>query len=205
MDNRIRLSVFVLLILFSSGPLFAKPHHSLQTLLQRFSSFKADFSQQTGTGRQAQHAQGKLVISKPNQFWWYVSTPNKQYYISNGTTLWNYQVDLQQITQSRLSDKIAATPLALLSGDNPHLDQLFTIKTTNTTTTQTYTLTPKAKESLTKSITLQFKQNTLIRMRLVNTLSQITDIQFSHVILNQPIDKTLFNFKPPTGVDVIRQ
>ena len=182
--------------------LYANGTQNLKTLLQSFKSFSANFSQETGPGTQKQSAHGKLVILKPNQFWWHATSPNEQYYISDGKILWNYQVDLQQVIKSRLSIKIATTPLALLSGKVTDINQLFSVSQPKP---GYFSLTPKSQSSLLKTISLSFVDNKLSAMKLVNHLDQVTDIRFSQVKINTKIDQSLFQFSPPKGVDVISQ
>lgn len=200
--TRLKIYLTLLLGIFLGPYLYANDASTLQTLLQGFKSFQANFSQRTLANTPSQAATGKLVILKPSRFWWFTEHPNKQYYISDGTTLWTYQVDLLQVTKSKLSDRIDNTPLALLSGKVTHIDQIFHIKQASA---GHFILTPQSTDSLMKSITLIFKHGLLAQMILINHLDQATSIVFADVKLNQPVDTTLFDFTPPNGVDVMAQ
>jgi Outer membrane lipoprotein-sorting protein len=43
----------------------------------------------------------------------------------------------------------------------------------------------------------------LVRLELIDKLDQITEISFSDLEVNQPMDSEIFNFIPPEGVDLI--
>jgi outer membrane lipoprotein carrier protein len=42
-------------------------------------------------------------------------------------------------------------------------------------------------------------------MLLADKLNQLTTLNFSHAVRNQPLAAELFSFTPPPGVDVIGQ
>ncbi|HEY5719461.1 MAG TPA: outer-membrane lipoprotein carrier protein LolA, partial [Gammaproteobacteria bacterium] len=52
-------------------------------------------------------------------------------------------------------------------------------------------------------VSLAFAAGTLRLMRMVDNLGNITDIEFSELEINIPVDSNLFSFTPPAGVDVL--
>ena len=83
----------------------------LKTLESRF--------EQTLSGKHGEvleRASGTLYIQKPDRFRWVYETGVRQLIVSDGTRLWLYDQELDQVTVRALGQALAATPAALLSG-----------------------------------------------------------------------------------------
>lgn len=63
-------------------------------------------------------------------------------------------------------------------------------------------LSPKNEDSGFKYILIGMNGNQLGGMELSDNFGQLTRIYFSNIQLNQKLDDSLFNFKPPKGADV---
>lgn len=180
----------------------------LQRLLNSFSTFQANFSQQTlqTNGRVIQQGTGLVKIKRPGKFYWITKQPTEQHLISDGKKLWIYDVDLAQATSQALASRTSIDPAALLSGGVSKLTTQFNIREQHATATQTFTLTPLHPDSAGfASMTLSFRQKQLVAMTVLNNLSQQSEFSFTNIILNQPLAESWFNFKPPKGVDVVEQ
>src|SRR3569832_266471 len=64
-------------------------------------------------------------------------------------------------------------------------------------------LTPKQKDSSFEKVRLGFDQRALRTMELKDNFGQTTRLQFSHLERNPKLVPSLFDFKPPPGVDVV--
>ena len=68
-----------------------------------------------------------------------------------------------------------------------------------------FTLKPKSKDTLFDSLNLSFGNGVINNMRLIDSVGQRTDILFSGVKANQPVDASKFKFVIPKGADVIQE
>ena len=174
----------------------------LQHDLDSFHSMQASFAQIATTPQGQQlRSQGQMWLAKPNQFRWQVKQPNAQLYVTNGKTLWTYEADLLQATEQPLQLHVSQMPILLLSGQISQLNKLFTVAQLKP---GHYRLVPKQPDGMIQSIGLAFDHGVPQQLIIRNSTGQITAIQFSNVVLNQPLSADLFHFTPPKGVDVLR-
>ncbi|OGO91888.1 MAG: outer membrane lipoprotein carrier protein LolA [Coxiella sp. RIFCSPHIGHO2_12_FULL_42_15] len=179
----------------------------LSALLNSFSTYQAKFQQHTFSeqGRDIQHSQGSVQIKRPGKFRWKSLVPTQQILLTDGNTLWIYDVDLQQASQQKLSSRVSINPAMLLSGSVKDLSAVFSVSMMGTQKGETFFLTPKKSDLGFKQIVMIFEDHRLVRMRVVNNLSQTSEFDFTNIMLNQPLSDQLFNFIPPKGVDVVAQ
>ena len=75
-------------------------------------------------GREIDRATGTLLVPRPGRFRWEIhpqsvnggSTGAGQLMVGDGTNLWFYDRDLQQVTVKPVDAALSATPIMLLSG-----------------------------------------------------------------------------------------
>ena len=145
---------------------------------------------------------GQMWVSKPSYFKWQTLKPSKQLLLSDGNKLWNYDVELEQVTISPVPKEVSQAPyLLLLSGKEEVLQKLFNIRKINN---NTYQLTPKDKEqSLIEYIDFSFnKDKTPGQMVIQTGTGQSTSIHFSNISC-APVNKNIYQFTPPKGVDIL--
>ena len=65
-------------------------------------------------GRVSRQSTGTFAIARPGKFRFVYEKPYKQTIVSDGTTVWLYDEDLNQVTIKKLGDTINEQPLALL-------------------------------------------------------------------------------------------
>lgn len=183
----------------------------LHQLLTSYTTYQASYLQRTynAQGKVMADNHGKTYIQRPGRFRWESSKPTSQILIANGQLLWVYDVDLQQATQRKLNQQ--NDTLAQLMTGNPSkiLSQYRVSLTSNkpkASSTLSFTLVPRNKDAgLFKKLQLYFKANSLQRLQMLNHLDEYTTIAFSAVKLNVHLPARLFIFKPPKGVDVLKQ
>lgn len=177
----------------------------LKTFLEGLETFSADFEQTLFNefNETLETASGSVYLQRPGKFHWVYTAPYSQYLISDGTDLWIYDQDLEQVTVSTVTGTIEKSPAAVLAGDTDlggdyiindlgHLDGADWME-----------LASADPESQYNSIRLGFDGQRLVGMILFDNLGQTTRIVFSHDVRNGAIDPSLFQFTPPAGVDVI--
>ena len=178
-------------------------------LLQQYTTYSANFTEATSDAKNLaiMPSSGHVMIKKPGLFFWETLTPNHQQVMSNGKSMWIYDVDLAQATQRPAVIPGQIEPAKILAGDGSELSQYFTIErmTTHVANNQSvFTLTAKQDNAVFSKITMSFQQGRLVKIVALNNLDQTSTFTFSNIQLNQPIDSSIFTFKPPKGVDVLQ-
>jgi len=179
---------------------------ALAQRLKSLNTFQADFTQTSQqTGKAPTVVTGSLSLSKPGLFRWAVHQPYQQLIVSDGKEVRVHDPDLMQMTIRPLGKDMAQTPALLLSGDAKLLQQQFRVSEKKRLLQTEYQLTPRAKDALFASVSLQFKGETPTVMRLKDSLGQQTLIEFRNPRLNTTLAPSLFRFEPPKGTDIIRE
>jgi outer membrane lipoprotein carrier protein len=170
----------------------------LQGLQAQFHQVLTDRS-----GRAIDEASGVLAIRRPNRFRWDYREPYSQVIVADGSRIWLYDTDLEQVTVRKLDDTLSATPAMLLSGEG-NLDENFTVTGfENDSSIEWVEMEPKRSDTDFKSVRLGFEGTTLKHMQLADKLGQTTRLTFTNVERNPVLDPSRFTFTVPPGVDVI--
>jgi len=182
---------------------------SLYQLLSPIKGLSAQFSQQifNSDGDLFQISSGELTATEPNKIRWIVKQPMAQQIISDGTHLWIYDPDLEQVIIQPFVEDIAASPIALFAGNLEELDKAYSIVylPTETPELKSYLLTPKSTGALYTTLRIDFVAQTPKALELVDSLGQTTDINLHNVLINPQLSDDLFTFEIPSGVDVVNK
>jgi outer membrane lipoprotein carrier protein len=181
------------------------PAATLQKYLDGLDSFEARFHQQVvdSRGRTTEESDGRLYLQKPGRFRWDYANPTAQQIVSDGTNLWHYDEDLEQVMVKSLDESLATTPALLLAGKQD-VTEGYEVTDQGTRDGLQWTgLTPRRDDTDFRALALGFDRGTLKAMELQDKLGQRTRIDFTSVRRNPRLDSSLFVFTPPPGVDVI--
>jgi len=203
--RKIFLSV-VFLLFCSSALAQTDSATELAQLLGQYKTYKANFRQLTYYSRsqQPQKSSGRLYMERPGKFRWEINKPSQQIIIANQSTLWVYDVELEQVTKQKIDLKSSNNPAVLLSGDVNQLIQQYEVSKVQEKGTMWYQLKPRSAQPTFVLIRMRFANNQLVAIWVKNNLDQISIFQFSHIQLNKTLSASLFHFKPPPGVDVLQ-
>ncbi|MFY9180533.1 MAG: outer membrane lipoprotein chaperone LolA [Venatoribacter sp.] len=173
--------------------------------LDQLQNLQTEFTQTTrdARGNSLQKLEGQMIVAKPGKMRWQTKPPYEQLVISDGQSVWIYDVDLEQVTIRPMEQRIAETPALLLSGDTKEISKNFTLEESKNGSIIRFSLFPKDKSQLFEKIEFQYAENSLESMRILDAAGQATDIFFNDVSENQKLDDQLFKFTVPEGVDVI--
>lgn len=185
----------------------ASQNRTLNDFFSRTQSLQADFDQMVmnSRGKVLEQSHGNLVISRPDKFILDYQTPVEQKYISNGKTIWIYDVELEQVNIKPLDEQVGDSPALLLSSnDNIYkyyqVDNVSMRKPDGLNWIQLKAL----NEDMTfERVLLAFKNHILMRMRMYDSFGQITELKFSNISVNKPFAARQFDFEPPADVDII--
>jgi outer membrane lipoprotein carrier protein len=187
---------------------------SLENFVKSARSGRADFTQVvTGPARDGQAARSKtssgtFEFSRPNRFRFNYRKPFEQTIVADGQTLWLYDADLRQVTTRKQAQALGSTPAALIASapDLATLRKDFTLEAAGEKDgIQWVQATPKAKEGQLHSMKAGFRGNDLAALEILDSFGQRSVLTFTKMELNAPVSPEQFEFKPPQGVDVLKQ
>lgn len=165
----------------------------------------ASFEQQAfdRAGKAVDRSSGTFAFARPGKFRWAYEKPHKELLVADGTRLWIYDPDLQQVTVKRVDQAISSTPAALLAGKDD-ITQLFTLRDAGTRDGLAWVeALPKAKDTGFDRVRLGMRGRTLAAMELYDQLGGHTLLHFTDLKANVPLPPDTFRFTPPKGADVI--
>lgn len=177
----------------------------VERFLGSLEGFRADFRQVLNdrAGQVIEESSGTLAIRRPNRFRWEYTEPHPQVIVADGSRIWLYDSDLEQVTVRKLDDTLSATPAMLLSGEGKLADNFSVTQATTEGELQWVRMEPKRNDTDFKSVRLGFAGESLKFMQLADKLGQTTVLELTRFERNPPLDPSLFIFKVPPGADVI--
>lgn len=197
--------LFVLFALALAGAAHAGGVDRLKAFIAGAKTAEADFTQTVAdkNGHITQQASGKMAFARPGKFRWDYTAPYQQVIVGDGTKLWLFDTDLDQVTVKPLGDVISGTPAALLAGDNA-IEKYFSLKDAGEHDgLEWLDATPKNRDTTFERIRMGFKGDMLVQMELMDQFGQHTTLKLSHIVRNPSIAPSRFKFTPPKGADVI--
>ena len=209
MMNKVMQVWLILVAILSPLPVLAADSgtEKLNTFVQTVVTFKANFKQ-TVTDQQGnliEQAQGQFVLERPGKFRWDYQQPYPQHIIADGTRIWFYDVDLEQVTVKSQREALEDTPATLLSGEALPQDKYVLTDIPSKDGLLWVELVPKDVESNFQIVTLAFdlKGGNLRQMIMKDSFDQHTRLVFSLTKENVELAKDEFVFIPPKGVDIV--
>ncbi|MEW6133613.1 MAG: outer membrane lipoprotein chaperone LolA [Pseudomonadota bacterium] len=193
------------LLLCYTAPAAAGGVDALKAFINDTRTARADFSQTVldQNGRVRQKSEGTLAFSRPGRFRWVYRKPYEQLIVGDGTRLWIYDADLEQVTVRQMGDALGSSPAALLAGSN-EIEKFFILRDAGSSEgLEWLEARPKDKESTFESVRMGFAGNTLAAMELKDAFGQTTLLKFSGMVKNPALNADDFKFTPPRGADVI--
>ena len=180
---------------------------ALRTFLQQTTTGKARFAQIVVDKnlKQLQQATGTMQFARPGKFRWEYEKPYEQLIVGDGSRLWVYDKDLNQVSVRKLDTALGDSPAALLAGSNEIEKTYILTNLGNQEGLDWLEAVPKSKENAFERIRLGFSQSGLEAMELRDQFGQVTVIKFASVERNPKLSPDLFKFVPPKGADVISE
>ena len=178
---------------------------SLKAFLNQTTSAKARFAQMVldKNLKMLQQATGTMQFSRPGKFRWEYNKPYEQIIVGDGTRLWIYDKDLNQVTVRKLDQALGSSPAALLAGSN-EIEKNYTLTNIgNQEGLDWLEAAPKTRDTAFERIRLGFGKAALEAMELRDQFGQVTVIKFADLERNPKLSPETFRFTPPTGADVI--
>lgn len=201
--------MFRLLIALSAlaAPLaLAAPPEALLAFTRDLQTLEGRFEQQAfdANGRVRERSEGAVAMAAPRQFRWDYVLPYPQAIIADGTRLWVYDPELEQVSVRLQAQEEQSNPLAALI-DPAILEAQFEVERLPDADGLVWLkLVPrKLDDAPISEARIGLAQGELRRMQLVDSLQQRSEFSFSGWQRNGPLPAERFRFVPPPGVDVV--
>lgn len=155
------------------------------------------------SGRVPQVSTGTFAFARPGRFRWSYEKPFEQLVVGDGSKVWVYDKDLNQVIVRQLDAALGGTPAALLAGDNA-LERSFALVDGGTADGLAWVeATPKSADSTFTKVRIGFRDQLPRAMELADAFGQTTRLHFDAFERNVALPSDLFRFAPPAGADVV--
>ena len=197
----------------------AEALNSLSLFLKQTQSGRAQFTQLVTSPAKADQAprrktsSGTFEFHRPQQFRFAYQKPFVQTMVSDGQSLWLYDADLNQVTVRKQSQALGQTPAAFIAstGDLKVLQAEFNLSAeSDAEGLQWVKAIPKQAEGAVQTIRVGLKVQgqaipLLSVLEIVDGLGQTSRLSFQNFEVNVKLTSETFQFKAPSGAQVIRQ
>jgi len=197
----------MVLLLACSASVFAETAAELlQNKLNAMHSMTAQFSQVVKAKKhQVSSSSGTMALERPGRFRWQTREPMEQLVVADGQKMWVYDVDLEQVTVKKQDKGLGGTAALFLSGYDDSVTKDFNVSQSKSGGTLTFDLKSKSSKDSFQQMKLVFTLDKLTALELHDQLGQVTYVKLTNIKSNPQLPAKLFQFKPPKGVDVVKQ
>lgn len=215
------LSAFaLLLLLMPCGYSKESALENLQAALHQIDNLQADFIQinHQGDAQADEELRGEVWLAKPDYFFWDYRLPMRQQIISDGKTVYYYDMDLQQITQRDYQELQQNGAINILNSKEDIADRFFVRSVTQlpadirkiwnlykgSDAIQYYQLETKNQEDTFEKVYIGMDASRHFRFFCIDAGAQVYSLFIiENAKWNQNMDMKRFHFTIPQGVDVI--
>jgi outer membrane lipoprotein carrier protein len=184
----------------------------LQQTYEKTSSFQADFSQSTSLqqSRRQRQGEGTMVIAKPGLMRWDYRKPDRQVFICDGTTMSMYfaktaqmmVVSAREYLQSDVTYAFFVGTGDILRDFEPRFPKA-DYKGGESPTLQLF---PRLEHGQVEHLDVWLDERSLVkRLKIIDHFGSVTELNFTSLRLNQPVDREVFKFTPPAGTEIVKQ
>ncbi len=211
MKRAIQIKLVILGLLTASMSFASEAN--LRQFFKQVDTLQANFEQRVTdeTGFSLENSSGTFSLSRPGKFRWdYRSDdadfPLGQQIIADGTYIFFYSPDLEQVTRRSLQDALSQVPSLVLVQSGSGLDEHFVLSDIGLTDGLSWvSLSPKDENASYQQLLMGFNKGVLEIIELVDGLGNTTRLSLSQVKTNIKLPGKRFNFDIPTGVDFLSE
>lgn len=178
----------------------------------RITDLKADFTQVSNNKSLGQDikAEGTVLLKKGGKMRWDYKSPSPQQIVSDGSSLWVYTPELNQVNKGDAPKALAGPAGSFLAGLG-RVREEFTVRFLNPAAKvdgagrHVLDLTPKNPTPfLTRLVLAVDPKDFIVRQAvLYDQLDNAVTMNFTRVVTNTGLADTLFAFTPPKGAAVV--
>jgi outer membrane lipoprotein carrier protein len=184
----------------------------LESTYGKMTDLKAEFTQVARNKSLGQDvkAEGTVYLKKGGKMRWEYKSPSPQQIVSDGTYLWVYTPELNQVNKGDAPKALAGPAGSFLQGLGKVREE-FTVRFLNPANKTdgsgrpVLDLTPKKPTPLLARLvlTLDPKDHVVRQAVLYDQLQNTVTMSFNRVAINSGLSDTLFAFTPPKGTAVV--
>jgi len=152
------------------------------------------------------HATGTVAFKRPGKMRWNLRNGTTQVIVADGTTLWFYQPDEQQVLKAPFRAAFrSSTPISFLTGVGRLADDFDVAFDGEADGRMVLALRPRKGEAELGRLrlTVDAKTYDILGAEIADPVGNITRLRFSDLRRNTGLDDAQFQFDVPAGVDVI--
>jgi outer membrane lipoprotein carrier protein len=197
--------VVLLAALLAPALALASGVERFQVYLRTTQTARADFEQKVFDSERklVQESKGSFAFLRPGRFRWVYAQPYPQLIVGDGTRVWIYDEDLNQVTVRAMAKALGSTPAALLAGA-ADVERAFELADAGSRDgLEWLEAKPREREAGFERIRLGMGTLGVQAMELTDHFGQTTVLRFSNVVRNPQLDPASFRFVPPKGADVL--
>ena len=197
----------ILILTLIASPVFGADDEAEQRLkaaLKNMDNLSADFKQTLRDEDKniVQQSRGTLKLQRPGKFAWIYTDPFEQQIVADGSELWIYDVELDQVTVKPMDQGISNAPIMILMKQADVGEQFNIIEVGQRKFLYWIELEPQARDLEYTRIFIGLEDGSLRAMELQDQFGQSTQIVFENLRLGVVHNPATFKFVPPPGVDV---
>jgi outer membrane lipoprotein carrier protein len=194
------------LVAYARGDALATALDGLQRHYRETRSFNAKFVEEiAAVGAPKRTRTGTVYFLKPGRMRWEFNDPSRELIVSDGTQLYNYDPELNQVVEAPLAQALRSPGATefLLGAGNVAKDFNASLLDGAGNGLTNLKLVPKS-EGNTVELGLDPKNFDVETIRVIDQLGNVTSLKFTDIVNNSPVSDTIFKFAIPPGADIVR-
>ncbi|HBW84846.1 MAG TPA: outer membrane lipoprotein carrier protein LolA [Gammaproteobacteria bacterium] len=207
LSNRLTFTVLLALCSISLALSQELPQTQLSNLLRNVNTMSAKVQQLIveSDGAVLEESSIQMHLLRPGGFYWETLEPFPELVVTDGTLLWNYQPDLEQVVIEDWDSSRSELAAELLGGRTDRLAAEYEVikEDSNSENMTIFKLLPLDGNSLYQRINISFEKELLFSIHLDNKNGQKTLWQFKKPQVNHQLTPGLFRFQIPQGIDIV--
>lgn len=183
----------------------------LQKSYDKAVSLSADFMQITYNSASVQGttAYGKVWFKRPCLMRWEYSKPEEQLIVTSGSNVYVYEKEAAQVTVMSRENLLSTEISKAFFLGNGDISKSFKVALNDRKSVKKFwrlVLVPREHNPQIQKIDLTVDKNSglINEMWIENLLGGKTRLVFTDIVINPEIEKQMFNFSIPKGVEVFR-
>ena len=192
-------------LLLIANPAFADDAaQRLQAALSNMDNLTTEFKQtQLDEDKNiVQQSRGTLALQRPGKFAWIYTDPYEQRIIADGSELWVYDVDLDQVTVKPMDQGLSSAPIMILMKQADVSEQFDIVEVGQRKYLYWVQLSPRDSDLEYTQVFIGIDGEEVRAMELQDQFGQSTQIVFENQRSGVVHNPATFKFVPPAGVDV---
>ncbi|MDH4227124.1 MAG: outer membrane lipoprotein carrier protein LolA [Deltaproteobacteria bacterium] len=179
----------------------------VQSKYSGISTVQASFKQDTYYKelKQRDSSTGSVSLKKPGKMKFVYKDPIQDEILSDGKKFIYYQPDIAQAVESPLTEGPPAVAIGFLMGEGDFEKDFNASDLKKTESGYAFTLAPKEKDRVIKSIRVETSDEFLVFKVVVDdAYGGETTMTLTNIRVNEDIKDSFFKFKTPKGVKIIK-